>query len=100
MSDPGELIVSLAGTPGGEALAFALALLSALAHAVFGAVNKGGADPFLNRGAINIAYSLMAAPFALFILPWPTPELFAALFATYLVHILFEWLQASSFERG
>lgn len=100
MSDPGDLILSLAGTPAGAALAFALALLSALAHAVFGAVNKGGVDTFLNRGAINIAYSVMAMPFAFFVLPWPTPALWAALFATYLVHILFEWLQASAFERG
>lgn len=100
MSDPGALILSLAGTPAGAALAFALALLSALAHAIFGAVNKGGVDTFLNRGAINIAYSLMALPFALFVLPWPTPTLWIALFATYFVHILFEWLQASSFERG
>ena len=100
MSDPGELILSLAGTPAGAALAFALALLSALSHAVFGAVNKGGVDTFLNRGAINIAYSLMAMPFAFFVLPWPTPELWLALLATYCVHVLFEWLQASAFERG
>lgn len=96
----GEFIVSIAGTPAGEALALALALLSALSHAVFGAVNKGGADPFLNRGAINVFYSLMALPVALFVLPWPTLELWAALGITFLVHILYEWLQAASFHRG
>lgn len=100
MTELGELIVSLAGTPAGELLAVSLVLCSALAHAIFGAINKGGADPFLNRGAINIAYSAMAAPFALFVLPWPTPELFLALLATFSVHIVYEWLQASSFERG
>ena len=55
----GELIVSLSGTEAGEALALALVMLSAVAHAIFGAINKGGVDPFLNRGAINICYSLI-----------------------------------------
>ncbi|MCI4666271.1 MAG: DMT family transporter [Neomegalonema sp.] len=96
----GEFIVSIAHTPAGEALALALALLSALAHALFGAINKGGADPFLNRGAINIAYGAMALPLALFVFPLPSPALWAALGATYLVHIVYEWFQAASFHRG
>jgi drug/metabolite transporter (DMT)-like permease len=96
----GELIVGLAGTPGGDALAFALALLSALAHAIFGAINKGGRDPYLNRGAINLAYGLMAAPFALFVFPLPDARLWTILGAVYLVHILYEWLQARSYEMG
>lgn len=96
----GDLIVELAGTPAGEALALALALLSAMAHAIFGAVNKGGSDPYLNRGAINITYCAMAAPFALFILPWPQPQLFIVLIAVYFVHFLYEWLQTVSFVKG
>lgn len=70
----GEWIVAIAGTPAGERLALALALLSALSHATFGAINKGGQDPHLNRGAINICYSAMAAPFALFVFPLPSPH--------------------------
>lgn len=96
----GELIVSLAGTEAGSALALALVLLSALAHAVFGAINKGGADPFLNRGAINICYGAMAAPIALFVLPWPQGPVWLALFASYLIHIGYEYLQASAFSKG
>lgn len=96
----GELIVSLAGTEAGEALALALVLLSALAHAIFGAINKGGVDPILNRGAINICYGAMAAPFALFVFPWPSGALWLALLVSYLVHIAYEYLQASAFSKG
>ncbi len=96
----GELIVSLAGTPAGEALALALALLSALSHAIFGAIHKGGRDPYLNRGAINVAYSLAAAPFALIILPPPGPELRWALVGMFFIHLLYEWLQARSYAIG
>jgi len=96
----GELIVELSGTPRGENLAMALALLSALAHAIFGAVTKGGVDPYFNRGAINISYSLMAAPFALFVLPWPTSELFEILFIGFFIHLLYEWLQTTSYAKG
>ena len=96
----GELIVSMAGTPAGEALALALALLSALSHAIFGAVHKGGRDPYLNRGAINVAYSLAAAPFALVVLPLPGPELTRALVGMFFIHLLYEWLQARSYAIG
>jgi drug/metabolite transporter (DMT)-like permease len=96
----GELIVEIAGTPAGDALALALALLSALAHAIFGAINKGGRDPYLNRGAINLAYGLMALPFALFVFPMPDAQLWAILGGVYLLHIVYEWLQARSYDMG
>ncbi|MGE0630181.1 MAG: EamA family transporter [Hyphomicrobiaceae bacterium] len=96
----GEWIVELAGTPAGRHLALALVLFSALAHAVFGAINKGGIDPFINRGAINLCYSLIAFPFALFAVPWPTPEVWLVLALAFVVHIVYEYLQASSFRKG
>lgn len=96
----GEIFVSMAGTPEGEVLALFLALMSALAHAIFAAVNKGGIDPYLNRGAINVCYSAMAAPFALFVFPLPTQELIPLLFFSYLLHIAYEWFQAGAFSRG
>ncbi len=96
----GEYLVSISGTQSGDILAFVLALLSAMAHAIFGAINKGGVDPYFNRGAINISYSLMATPFALFVLPWPSAELFQILFFVFFIHVLYEWLQTVSFSRG
>jgi len=96
----GELIVSLSGTQAGEALALALIMLSAIAHATFGAINKGGVDPFLNRGIINVCYGLIMLPFALFVVPWPTPWIWSLLGVSYLIHILYEYLQASAFSKG
>lgn len=96
----GEIFVSMAGTPEGEVLALFLALMSALAHAIFAAVNKGGIDPYLNRGAINICYSIMAMPFALFVFPLPTTQLIPLLFFSFLLHIAYEWFQAAAFSRG
>lgn len=96
----GEIFVSMAGTPQGEVLALFLALMSALAHAIFAAVNKGGVDPYLNRGAINVAYSIMAAPFALFVFPLPSEQLIPLLFFSFLLHIAYEWFQAAAFSRG
>ena len=96
----GQLIVELSGTPAGELLALALALLSALAHAIFGAINKGGLDPFINRGAINLSYGLMAMPVALFVVPTPSPELFMLLAVVMVIHVIYETLQSASFHLG
>ena len=96
----GDFIVSLEGTEAGERLALILVLCSALAHAIFGAINKGGVDPFLNRGAINICYSAIAAPFAFFVFPRPEGVLWWALLASYFIHIAYEYFQASAFQKG
>lgn len=96
----GEFFVALAGTPAGENLALILALVSAFAHAVFAALNKQGIDPYLNRGAINVAYCLMAAPFALFVFPLPEGFLIPVLFASFLMHLAYEWMQSAAFTRG
>lgn len=71
-----------------------------MAHATFGIINKGGADPFLNRGAINVWYGLIAFPFALFVFPLPTAELWWVIAAAFVIHLIFELLQASMFYRG
>ena len=96
----GDYIIGLAGTPQGEQLALVLALVSAFAHAVFAALNKQGFDPYLNRGAINVAYSIMAAPFALFVFPLPEGFLIPVLAASFVTHILYEWMQSAAFVRG
>ena len=96
----GEIFVSMADTKQGEVLALFLTLMSALAHAIFAAVNKGGDDPYLNRGAINVAYSIMAAPFALFVFPWPEGYLIPVLGLSFLAHITYEWFMAGAFSKG
>lgn len=96
----GELIVSLSGTPAGKTLALCLVLLSAIAHATFGAINKGGIDPFVNRGAINIAYGLFAAPFALFVFPMPSSDLWLMFIVVVAVHLVYETCQSAAFHLG
>ena len=77
-----------------------LALMSAVLHAIFGALQKGRHDPWLTRGAIDASYGLMALPFALFAVPWPTPKVWLILFSTMGIHIIYKMLQAMSFSRG
>lgn len=96
----GEYFKALAGTPEGESLALILALVSAFAHAVFAALNKQGRDPYVNRGAINLAYSLMAAPFALFVFPLPEGFLIPVLAASFIFHVGYEWMQSAAFSKG
>lgn len=94
-----SIIKSIEGTEIGAFVALVLALLSAMAHALFGAIVKSG-DPLLNRGAINICYGVVAAPFALFVFPLPTEELWPVIALMYLVHLCYEWFQVKSFQLG
>lgn len=95
-----EWIIALDGTPEGKQLALALALMSAVLHAVFGALQKGRHDPWLTRGAIDASYGLMALPIALFVVPAPTPTVWVILFITTGIHIVYKLLQAMTFSRG
>jgi hypothetical protein len=62
-------VAAVEGTPEGRDAAMALALLAAVAHAVFGALQKGRHDPWLSRGAIDGWIFLLSAPVALFVVP-------------------------------
>lgn len=95
-----EWIVSLEGTEAGHQLALGLALLAAVLHAFFGALQKGRHDPWLTRGAIDGAYALMAAPFALFVVPWPEPHMWVIFATAWLIHTLYKILQAMAYMRG
>ena len=66
-------ITGIEGTEAAAGVALVLALMAALLHAVFGALQKGRHDPLLARGAIDAFYALIAMPFALFVVPWPEP---------------------------
>lgn len=96
----GDLIIGLEGTAAGETLALALALLAAVLHAVFGALQKGRHDPLLARGAIDAAYGLMAMPFALFVVPWPEPHMWPIFVGVFAIHAGYKWATLSSYRRG
>ncbi|HMQ95230.1 MAG TPA: DMT family transporter [Amaricoccus sp.] len=91
---------AISGTPEGHVVAMGLALLAAVSHAVFGALQKGRHDPWLSRGAIDISYGLMALPVALFVVPWPQGEAWAILAGAEVIHLGYKLAQASAYSRG
>lgn len=95
-----DWLISIEGTEAGHQLALLLALLAAFLHAVFGALQKGRHDPWLTRGAIDGSYCLMAAPFALFVVPWPEPHMWAIFAVAWVIHCLYKLLQAAAYTRG
>jgi drug/metabolite transporter (DMT)-like permease len=92
--------LALEGTPEGHRLALWLALLAAFLHAVFGALQKGRHDPWLTRGAIDICYGLIAAPLALWVVPWPEPHMWPIFATAWVIHTAYKWLQATAYSQG
>ncbi|THD75651.1 multidrug transporter [Thalassobius vesicularis] len=93
-------LTSLEGTEAGHDLALVLALLAAILHAVFGALQKGRHDPWLTRGVIDAFYATIAAPFALFVVPWPEPHMWPIFATAWVIHIVYKTLQAMAYTRG
>jgi drug/metabolite transporter (DMT)-like permease len=96
----GAWLVSLAGTPQGHWLALSLALAAAVLHAVFGALQKGRDDPWLARAAIDACYGVMALPFALFVVPWPTLAQVPIFLGAFVIHCVYKVLQALTYDRA
>ncbi len=95
-----DWLVSLEGTAAGHDLALVLALMAAVLHALFGALQKGRHDPWLSRAAIDACYGVMAAPFALIVVPWPEPHMWPIFAGAVLIHIVYKVLQAMTYTRG
>lgn len=95
-----EWIVGLEGTPAGQNVAVLLALAAAVLHAIFGALQKGRHDPWLSRAAIDASYGALAAPFALFVVPWPEPHMWPIFAVVFVVHVAYKVLQAMAYSRG
>jgi len=97
----GDWLVSIAGTPEGARLATMLALMSAVAHAGFGALQKGRHDPWLTRGFIDLWLIVLTAPIALFIVPWPEhPSFWLIMLGVVAVHFAYKLTMALSYERA
>ena len=95
-----DWLISLEGTEQGHNVALILAVSAAFLHAVFGALQKGRHDPWLSRGAIDANYGLIAAPFALFVVPWPEPHLWPILAGAFGIHLVYKLLQAFAYSKG
>ena len=95
-----DWILSIEGTQTGHTVALMLALMAAFLHAVFGALQKGRHDPWLSRGAIDFSYGLMAAPFALFVVPWPEPHMWPIFATVFVIHVFYKVFQAWTYSKG
>lgn len=95
-----DWIIALEGTPSGHDAALALALMAAFLHALFGALQKGRHDPWLSRGAIDLSYGLMAAPVALFVVPWPDASLIPLFGLVWIIHVGYKLAQAWTYTLG
>ncbi|MEL6792190.1 MAG: DMT family transporter [Pseudomonadota bacterium] len=94
-------VLSIEGTEAGGRVAVILALISACAHATFGALQKGkDVNPWLIRGAIDIWYFLIALPVALFVFPLPPLALVPVLFGVFAIHTCYKLLLAGAYQRG
>ncbi len=95
-----EWLLSIAGTPAGVTLALCLALMSAMAHAVFGALQKGQHDPWVTRASIDIWIFLLIAPVALFAVPWPQGFEWLVLLGALGIHFAYKLTMALAYERA
>jgi drug/metabolite transporter (DMT)-like permease len=95
-----DWLISLEGTATGQNVALMFALMAAILHAIFGALQKGRHDPWLSRAAIDASYGLMAAPFALFVVPWPEPHMWPIFAGVFVIHVAYKVLQAMAYSRG
>jgi drug/metabolite transporter (DMT)-like permease len=93
-------LVSLEGTEAGRHLALMLALMAAVLHALFGALQKGRHDPWSSRAAIDASYGIIAAPFALFVVPWPEVHMWPIFAGAIIIHSAYKVSQAMTYTRG
>lgn len=93
-------VASVEGTDAAPLVAAGLALMSAVAHALFGALQKGRYDPWLMRGAIDISYGLMALPFALLLWPLPDAELALILVGVFVIHAIYKGFMGMAYSRA
>lgn len=95
-----DWFIALEGTVQGHNLALGLALMAAVLHALFGALQKGRFDPWVSRAAMDASYGVIAAPFALFVVPWPEPHMWLIFAGAWVVHCVYKVLQAMTYTRG
>ncbi|MCE6961183.1 DMT family transporter [Cereibacter sphaeroides] len=95
-----DWIISLEGTEAGARLAILLALTSALAHACFGALQKGRHDPWLARGAMDAFMVLLSAPVALFVVPWPQGFEWLVMVGVIAIHLAYKIAMARAYSQA
>lgn len=95
----GDWILAIEGTEAGARAALGLALLAALLHAAFGALQKGRYDPWVSRWSIDCALVVFTAPM-IFLVPWPEPHMWPIFAGMVVIHFVYKVLQAMAYTRG
>ncbi len=96
-----DWVLAVEGNEAGKRWALILALVSAAAHAAFGAIQKWrDADPWIIRGCIDIWFLIIALPLAIFVFPHPEWELVPILFGAFVIHSTYKLLLANAYARG
>lgn len=90
----------LAGTPQGQTVALVLALIAAILHAIFGALQKGDQDPWLVRGSIDFSLVLFGLPMALLLVPLPQGGEWLLLVGAMVIHFFYKLFMALAYSRG
>ncbi len=95
-----EWFAAVEGTAQGARIAMILALMSAVFHAIFGALQNGRYNPWMMRGVIDVNSALIALPLALFVVPWPTRDLWIIMVGVFFIHTIYKILLAKAYTRG
>lgn len=95
-----EWLISLEGTEAGKTVALILALQAAFLHAVFGALQKRVTDPWTARTVIDATYATIAAPFAVFVVPWPPTEMWWMFAVVWVIHVAYKVAQSAAYSAG
>ncbi len=100
LGDLSAWLLSIEGTDFAPKLAMILALLAAVFHASFGALQNGRDNPWISRAAIDIALFLLAWPVALFLVPWPKAEHIWLFVGVFVIHNVYKAFQGMTYARG
>ncbi len=91
---------SLASSPNAANIAFILALISAISHSIFGALQKDQNDPFLVRSAIDFWFCILWLPIGLFVMPWPTAYEWLLIAGLLPIHTAYKAALAMAYRNG
>ena len=100
LGDLSAWLLSIEGTDFAPRLAMILALLAAVFHASFGALQNGRDNPWISRAAIDIALFCLAWPIALFLVPWPKAEHIWLFVGVFVIHNVYKAFQGMTYARG